>query len=379
MKKLTFKLIPFLISLLMVIGSVTGISLYSIYKYDNYKLRFVADYFSFGNYSTKTTEELIENFIRFESHYFHLVDEEINYYDCKSNEHITSKPTSLSSTSIKGATYENGVLHLPNLFDVRFYFQISYDGNAEKYITSYYGYIYNVNYNTLGVNIIDHLYIAFVDGIGTSTGDNTYGTTKLELVLDEVKSGKNGSPSLTQEPSYEYTNKNKDLVGNPNYIYDVNAKGTTDIPRVYRLVLSKESVVNNDPNTTGGDNLKSFDQFETSTFSIFYSGDESIADALGAGRTELKGYKELVRGTFENPYKNVEEIIEASKDSENQIYKGYELDVYKAPFVKYLTKTLVISGLITFAISFFIATLFYLIWQDDESNDNKVKLNKKRG
>jgi hypothetical protein len=372
--KITFKLIPFIISLLIVIISVTGISLYSYYGYENNKLRFVADYFNYETHSSVSTVDQIENFVKFESSYYQNVSTNLTYYDAKSGKEYTSTPSSSSKNLVNGATWSDGVLHLPGYFDIKVYAESTWNDTQEVWVLSYYFFIYNVNYST--ADIIDHLYLAFVDGTGTSGEGELYGTTKLDVVMQEIKDGQNGGPDSANLPSYKYSGNISSSYS--MYIYDNDATGSalsSTTPYVYRLTTLSECV---SETSDLDDDVSSriFAELESCTFSIFYSGSTDLYSALSAD-TGISDMKELVRGTFVNSYDDVAAFNTAVNT--NGIKTGYQKDLYKAGYGKFIFLRIFIEALITFVISGLLAFLFYLIWQDDSETDSKeIKIIKKK-
>lgn len=374
MKTITFKIIPFLISLFILIGSVSGICLYSYYKFDANMLKFVAEYSHFEDYKSVATEKQIEDMVKLNSEYYQQVETGLKYYDVKSGNEYTSTPSDSSKDLVRGATWKNGVMHIPGYFDIKAYAVTTWNAESEKYIYSYYFYLYNVNYEV--EDIIRHLYFVFVKGIGDPTDEHElYGTKKLELVLEEVENGENGGPNGTNLDQFAYTGKN--VSSRTMYIRDNNATNTvTDTtPFVYRLVTLAES----QSETSDLDNEEkshSFGELENCTFSIFHSGDTDIYDAITAG-DKLTGMKEIVRGTFENPYTSAEKFNEAINAEGSMIYRGYGENLYKAGYGKFIWPTILLHGSIAFVISGILAVLFYLIWQGDEPTSDKDKKIKK--
>ena len=372
MKKLKFKLIPFLISLFIVIGAVTGICLYSYYKYENNKILFVADYFHYEDYKSVTTEEQIENFVKMESKYYQLVTDELRYFDVKSGKEFNEPPSKDSKNSVQGngATWSNGVLHIPGYFDLKFYTEITWNSDQETWVYSYYAFVYNVNY--FSNDVINNLYFCFVNGTGESEYDKAndsgelYGTTKLNLVLQEVKDGKNGTPNTINEPKYKYSGTSSTY---PMYIHDNKASGeilgSDDDPHVYRLTSMTESNSEtsslDDEETTG----RWLSELSSASFSIFYTKGSSITE-------NENDVVEIVRGTYNRKYETAKKFNTAYGTDEN-IHKGFAGDLYKAGYGKFIFKRIFIQGLVTFIISGILATLFYLIWQDDLEENPKVK------
>lgn len=368
MDKITFKLIPFLLSLLIVVVAVAGICLYSYYGYENNKLRFVADYFNYETHSSVKTEKQIEDFVKFESDYYQVVQSNLKYYDAKSGNEYTSTPSNSSKNLVDGATWENGVLHLPGYFDIKAYAETTWNDEQETWVFSYYFFVYNVNYSSQ--DLISHLYLAFVDGKGTSGEGELYGTTKLNTVIQEVKDGKNGSPNSVNLPSYKYTGETSSSYS--MYIYDNDATSSTSdtTPYVYRLTTLSESL----SETSDLDNeltSRTFAELESLTFSIFYSGSKDIYTSISDG-TDVT-VKELVRGTFESNVTKPEDFnkVEGAKE-------GYAKNLYNAGYGKFIFPRIAVQGLIAFVISGVLAFLFYLIWQEEPVDTKKTVVVKKK-
>lgn len=375
MKKIKFKLVPFIISLAIVLGSVAGITLYSYFEYDNNKLRFVADYFHYEDYKSVETTTQIDNFIDMTTYAHQNIKDGLKFYDASSKKEYTNIASDNSKNLINGATWENGVLHLPGYFDLKFYAETLYNTEDEKWVFSYYIYLFNVNYETK--DIIEHLYFSFVDGTGESPEGELYGTTKLDTIIDEFKDGKNGGANAINLPSFQYTGNNSSSY--TMYIHDnnsINHNLTDDTPYVYRLTALNETLSESSDLDDHIEERRWFSELESTTFSIFYSGSNALSDAISNGTTNE--IKEIVRGTYVNPYKNAEAFNQLAEENTNDISLGYSKNLYKAGYFKFIIGRIVIEGLITFVISGILAILFYLIWQDDEEEPKaKVKIIKK--
>ncbi len=376
MKKIKFKLIPFIISLAIVLGSVAGITLYSYFEYDNNKLRFVADYFHYEDYKSVETETQIDEFIDMTTYAHQHINSGLKFHDVKSKKEYTSVPSDNSKNFINGATWDNGVLHVPGYFDLKMYAETFYNENDEKWVFSYYIYLYNVNYETK--NIINNLYFCFVDGIGDAEEGEFYGTTKLDTIIQEFKDGDSGSANAINLPSFQYTGKHSSSY--TMYVHDNNAINhgiTDDVPYVYRLTALNETLSETSELDDNIESRRWFYELEETTFSIFYSGTNSLSDALTNGTTDE--IKEIVRGTYVNPYKNAEDFNELALEDDSDIKLGYSKNLYKAGYFKFIIGRIVIEGLVTLVISGVLAILFYLIWQDDEDEPKvRVKIAKKK-
>lgn len=371
MKKIKFRLVPFIISVAIVVGSVAGIMLYSYHGYDNNKLRFVADYFHYEDYKEVSTEEQIENYIKMTTHAYKKVDSGLKYYDINSKKEYNATPSSSSKNHIEGATFENGVLHLPGYFDLAMYAESLWNVDSKEWVFSYYIYLYNVNYKK--ANIIDNLYFCFVNGTGESGENELFGTTKLDMVIEEVKNGENGTPNGVNLPSFQYTGKVSSSY--TMYIHDNNATGngvnSDNIPFVYRLTSLQESPAESSELDDDYDFKQWFCDLDSATFSIFYSGDDDLATGITNGTTDE--LEEIVRGTYVNQYKNVEEFNDLAKNNEQNINLGYEQNLTKAGYFKFIIGRLLIEGAVTLVVSGILATLFYLIWQEEPEENYRPK------
>ena len=82
--KLKFKLVHFLIALLIVAVSVSGITLYSYYVFEPNKVEFVNDYSNVEDYKSVSAEEQIENYVKFNSESYAHIKDGLSFYDVKS-------------------------------------------------------------------------------------------------------------------------------------------------------------------------------------------------------------------------------------------------------------------------------------------------------
>lgn len=367
MKKLTFKLIPFIIAVLIVISSVTFITLYLYKDYDNNKVRFVADYFTYEGLDENNTEAQIEDMEFINSFYYGKATEEIKFYDIKSGYEYTDTPSLSSKNAHDGVTFKDGVLHIPGYFDVCFYAEAYYSKDANKWTLNYYAYIYNVNYTSS--YLIKNLHLTFVKGTGESPEGEMYGSTKLDAVIEEYKNGDSSWSNFTNLPSFNYSTK-----AGTSYtmnVYDHNATGLQQdepTPYVTRLVTFSESGLNNNDIDDNEDLNGILSDLDNATFSIFCGGDTDIPCT-----SSTVGFEEIVRGTFTKKYNSCEEFVAASSDKNSGVKEGCASDLYKAGYGKFIFWRLFIEGIIEFVISGIIAFLFYIIWQDDENDVPRQK------
>lgn len=361
MKNLKFKLVHFIIALLIVAGSVAGITLYSYYGHDTNKIKFANEYYHVEDYKSLTALEQIENHVKLSGDsYAHIVDG-LSFYDIKSKKEYNATPSDNSKNHINGATWENGVLHIPGWFDLTVYAQTNYNSDAEEWTFTYYLYLFNVNYKT--ADMMDKLYFCFVNGTGESGENELYGVTKLDVMIDEIRNAEYGGPDGANIPQFSYTGKQAS--SNPLYIYDNGATGAgvteSEVPYIYRLTSMTEAL---STNSDLDDDIASrwFYELESSTFSIFHSGSYGLTDAISNGTTDE--LEEIVRGTYVNPYEDAEDFN--SKVGDGVVFDGADGSLYKVGYGKFMFWRLVIEGAVTFIVSGVLAILYYLIWQDEE-------------
>lgn len=362
MKNLKFKFVHFIIALLIVVGSVTGISLYSYYKHDAKKIKFANDYFHVEDYKSVSALEQIENYAKLNSENYAVIKEGLSFYDVKSKKEYNATPSEHNKNLINGATWSDGILHIPGWFDLTMYAQTTYNTDAEEWVFTYYLYLFNVNYKT--ADMLDKLYFMFVDGTGESGEAELYGVTKLDLMIQEVKDAEYGGPNGTNLPQFTYTGTQQS--SNPLYIYDNGATGvgvsSDETPYIYRLTSMTEALSQTSDLDDDIESARWFYELESTTFSIFHSGSNNLTNAIQNGTTDE--LEEIVRGTYENPYKNVEDFN--SKVGNGIVFEGAAGSLYEAGFGKFIFWDIFLEAAITFVVSGILAVLYYLIWQDEE-------------
>ena len=154
--KRTFKLIPFLISLLLVVGVTFLICWYSFYGYKLNRIRFYENYFHQDDYKDVETTTLIENAVKFEFIGYKKASDTVAFHN-------------VSESGVK-FTYKNGTLNVPGYFDVDIYLvdtTSDVDGDASY---SYYFYFYNVNYSKIA-NTDLPLVVLTAKGVGSPSED----------------------------------------------------------------------------------------------------------------------------------------------------------------------------------------------------------------
>ncbi len=362
MKKINFKVVHFVIALLIVIGSVSGVILYSYYAHDTNKIKFANEYFHVEDYKSVDSLEQIENYVKLTADSYAKISDGLSFYDINSKKEYNATPSDNSKNHINGVTWDNGVLHIPGWFDIVVYAQTTYNTDAEEWVFTYYLYLFNVNYKT--ADMMDKLYFMFVDGTGESDENELYGVTKLDLMIEEVKDAEYGGPNGTNLPQYSFTGKQAS--SNPLYIYDNGASGagvTTDtVPYIYRLTSMTEAISGTSDLDDDIESARWFYELSSCTFSIFHSGSNDLTTAIQNGTTDE--LEEIVRGTYTNPYKDAEDFNE--KVDDGIVFDGAASSLYKVGYGKFMFWTLVLEGAITLIVSGVLAFLYYLIWQDEE-------------
>lgn len=365
MRKLKFKLIPFIIAVLIVTVATTLIPLYAYEKYDTNKIKFINNYFHYEDYSSVETSELIDNFVKFESNHYSVAGDQFSFYDVQSKKPINSTPFKDSSSfELDGSTYSDGVLHLNGYFDLKIYAETNYNIDQEVWVYTYYLYVFNVNYNK--IQDISHLYLCFVDGITTEENSSEFvGTVKLDQVINEITNGDSASASSVNLPSYKF--EGKSIASYEMNIRDNKATGDSinddNIPYVYRLLTMSESLSYNAEEAGYEETVTEsrwLSELDSSTISIFYSGSSDLSNT---GKKD--DLKELVRATYTKKYENAEAFNAAEPAGANK-------DLKTAGYGKFIFPHILIVAGVTLLISGILAFLFYNIWQDDP-NEPKEK------
>ena len=384
MKRITFKLIPFLISLFIVIGSVTGICLYSYYSYDNNKLRFVADYFHYEDFSDFETERQIEDFVKFKSANYQVVNDNLTYIDSRSRQKYSENPLGETATKSQfpDATWSNGVLNIPGYFKIKAYGLTTYNKDVKKFIYNYYFYIFDVNYDKVDVN---NLYFIFVDGdaeaisVKKAIGEEDEKIDLLDAAINEIKEGKNGNANTVNLESYKFTGKS--VTSYSMYIRDNNStnskkKDDDPVPYVYRLTTLSETLLEENKDGNPVDDKgniitksRAFSEIKNVNFAIY----DSHGDELGS---KIEDFEEIVRGSYEAEFTKADDFNKAAEENKS-IHKGANDVIYDAGYGKFIWVRIFVEGLVTLLISGVLGVLFYLIWQDDEEESKASKSRKK--
>ena len=400
-----FKLIPFIISILIVLGGTVGLCLYSYYGYDSNHFEYLTEYLHTTDYATipDSLESQVEKYSKLKSTYYQVIDDGLQYYDIKKAKNTsidqalyTSNPSkSTAGFGIDGAKFENGVLHVGDgdnhYFDVMLLLEATYTSDMGVWGYNYYFAIFNINYDLIYSG--DNLYLLFVNGDKYSENDELYGASKLDQVMTEFKSGDINvlyNPSTSFYMTYLGTDFTLMDTGATKNGKKVSAK---EVQRLYTMTSSKSVV--SDLDDESASNLY-FHELNNVCFSIVSTGKIGVSKDYNAERED---YKEIVRGTLNVKYPNYNEYFLNAKGQEvtkvhlgvddyvaaygtdENIKKGqtkymeaaeWVIDWNKTTYPEYIRKHIIVVGIISFACSSLVAFLFYAIWQDDESKKSQT-------
>ena len=358
-----FKVVPFCISLLIVLLLTGGIALFTVYGYDLAEQEFVYGYLGLEENQNDNTVDYINKALELENSKYAdastVVD--INYRD-PSTKAIFNE-NGVNSGDAKKGTYKNGIMHINGYFDVYFVATITDSVNDAGETTktiAYKFFFFNVDYTKMEMtssgDAQKRIYIAVVDGIDDRedseyTEDETrYGDAALEKLsftgLD--------TPATGYLYKYYEEKRSKDESGNPDTFtitHPVFDKGAT---------INKESMKIDDfadpitvltsSNVTGETGI-TLNDANAVTFAIY------VLDENG------ENHKVLVEGTIDNIVNN----SEINEEVERKFHKGYNHELQRVPsFVKHTWKTIALFTSIAFVISVVLAVLFYSFWIDEK-------------
>lgn len=360
--KLRFKLIPFLLSLLIVLGATAGIAVYSYKDWSLNKVSFLNDYFHNENHNDYETTELIENMVKWRGNKYERVVSDLSFRDYGPNKTTyTETPVKSAADGKIGAYYKDGYLHYPGWFDVALYaIANEYEGS---WSLSYYFMFFNIVYRDKDFDPTNFR-IVFTKGTNAPGETNEDNPTPDEVIasqLDSIrKSTSNGTLGAT---ATNYFSWSSDFKINDSaysyYIWDNGFEDTVFSDTTPHYVLSC-SPHNNFDNSA---NLLSMGE---TTFSIFYFDGQNED-----GTTKIE---ELVEGTLKNIPETAEDFIE-----KENLLAGYGANYYTAPYKDYIWKKVLLHAGIAFGISAIIAFLFYLLWMTPTpSTEQKSKKNKSK-
>lgn len=339
--KLKFKLIPFIISTLIVVGVTFGICWYSYHDYEGNKIRFLEEHFS----KEHETQELIEN----------MVEMQFKKY-AKGNDKISI----IEDAGIEGTTYKDGTIHVPGYFDVDIYAVASENNNSFDY--NYYFYLYNINYQNSTFNPVDYLNIVVVNGTGHAeevVEGSELGLDLLEISLNKlIDDDTTNNPTTTYGAYAYYSYVGESSNSTPFPIYDSKATNYMEKeddstgPLVFRM--RPNSDVNNNNLFVEEDNK-------------ITTGD--ISFAIVNFNEKKTAYTTLVTGQIKD--------VTSIRDLDYK--EGYQSNPILSPSYGYVIGgRIALHGGIAFILSAVVAFLFYLIWMDPADNNKNTNKNKPR-
>ena len=298
---------------------------------------------------------------------------DISFRNPNKREQIYTNVTDKDVTNNTTNSFNKGVMHVVGCFDIELKATITtneVDGKVVKTI-SYFFVLYNIDYNNLGFtstnDLLDHINIAYVEGVGEGKAetedDEIFGDAALDKMMDDgLYSGDQAFNGFKH--SYSYVT-GKDSSGNDtyssfdSYIYDKSS--IRDEEKMELESLTDPVCVLESTFLTNGDG-DSFDEMESITFAI-YKTSESLSDSPSGNSHET-----LIEGTIENIIQN----NDINEEVEAQFYKGYNNNLTSAPqFLKHAWPNIVIFTSIALVVSSVLAVLFYLIWIDDKQQPKK--------
>lgn len=350
--KLKFKFIPFMISLLIVVGITFGICWYSYHGYEGNKLKYLNSYFHVDDYESQSASELINHAVKMQTTKFQKGSNLVSFSNPDDDVII---PTDKEGNS---SYYQNGTLHLNGFFDVDIYTQGTL--SQGKWTYNYYFYFYNINYKNSSFDP-EKLQMLVVQGTGRATEEEKeeenytpYGDDLLDKCYEEFfDDDTKNNPSLTAGAFSYYTYTGENEQTSHYYIYDTGFKNDDN-----REEGAKHLVYRMSPKTDNNHNSITDSEKNTSgdvTFCIFYN------------ESNNKDYK-IVKGVIKD-ITNIDKIEHED---------GYNNNPLNAPeYKKVILGKVILHGSIAFVLSGIVAFLFYLIWMDP-SQEELTKKNKNK-
>lgn len=326
--KFKFKIIPFLISLLIVVGVTFGICWYSYHEYPLNKYDFYEEYFHTEDYKEYKSSELIENAVKFEY------------------EGYVKAPSTIQAleNSEVESTYKDGTISVPGYFDIDVYLTVI-DSEGEK-TYSYYFYFYNVNYQNSTLDPINEIGVIIVNGIGEGTPTNEdeeeFGNALLDTAISNLE--------------------DEDTTNNPSYNALAAYGYTANSARIYPIFDTGFSSDNKVSETTDHYVWRCAPRLDYTHTEITnkekYSDGEATFAVVDFGGNEVKT---LFKGT----------MTEIHKMNEVEFNEGYSQDPTNSFYSSVVFPKVLLHGGIAFVISAVIAFLFYLLWLDPNETTAK--------
>ncbi len=357
--KHNFKLIPFLISLLLVVGVTFGICWYSLFGYQINRTRFYDNYFHVEDYKEVEATTFIEEALKYNFAGYKKADSKVS---------IHQHNTSIFSSEVP--TYQNGTIHVPGYFDIDIYAVDttalnSDDGNTYEY----YFYFYNVQYTDKKGNLTisnNEIPLAILSAVGTGTVSDAeveeatlsdlHGDSLVDKAIKQINS--QGTLNITYNGAAQF---GIGAANSTSIIYPIYDNGAQNTPNGDTMVwrcsprqdINRKDVFEKEDNEDG-----------VMTFSIVLlpNDDECI---------------ELVRGTITDLDKLSE--VDYTLGANGDILSN---DALKGDYIKFIWPRVAVHGLIAFVITGVIGVLFYMVWVDggnaETQKPTKKKLNKSK-
>lgn len=349
--KLKFKIIPFIISLLIVVGVTFGICWYSYHGYEGNKLKFLNEYFYVDDYESQNSTTLIDHAVKMQSTKYTKANENVTFLNSDDFSEIS---TNISS----GASYySKGTAHIENYFDIDIY-AIGVETKGD-WTYNYYFYLYNINYKNSDFNP-ENLQLLLVNGTGFAKEEEKeaegYKASGFDLINEAYDAlfddNSNNNPSITAGSFYRYSYTGDNEQTSLFNIYDTGFKND-DLREegadhlTFRMVAKTDNNHNSlydDSNITSGD----------VSFCLFYNN----------GKDD--NYK-IINGTI----KDITDIKDLDFED------GYTGNpVLAKEYSKAICGKIILHGAIAFVLSGIVSFLFYMIWMDDAQPAPKPKKRK---
>lgn len=354
--KRKIRIIPFLISLLIVLGSVGGIVVYA-YNWRVNQERYLENIFDIENKNDELTNQTLDATMKWSSHYYLFNPGKLTYRDSDTKKEYGEAPFTNIYDGTIGNYYKNGVFHIEGWFDVVLYSvvtqtEIENEETGEKkfeFNLNYYFIFENIDYAATKNFDPQNIGLVFVSGIGEGEKDpndpksTEYGDAALNTYLENIE---NGESTSTNAYYYYYSG--------PSITYRVIDKTAQNSPDGVTSFLYKIMPFEGETSKTY------FNELEEITFALIYTDAEGNIKNLAEGTlTELPKLEDYTSGKVGQ--------------------EGYAESFSKAPYLAYIWPRLLLAGSIALVLSGIVAILFYLIWDTEEpTKNNKKKYKYKR-
>lgn len=417
MKKNKKILITVFICLLVTISITVGIGCYNYYSYTAYKTDYLEDYFDINGEKNLSTSQKIENAVKWSNNQYikhpgtvQFIDPGKVVIDTITNKVVHLNKNNISSEALssedslhQNATFKDGVLHLPNFFDLEFYQTrfINSNDNFEK--ISYAMYISNIQQYAMIDTIQDlvrmktefspvgemqvpdtklddffsNIYVSFVPGTSDESLQN------LEKLCEAIEGGKETMEdfelgSIFATWSYSLSKKtvdengeNKAITLGEYAIYDNIPEDQADkYNRIRYNVLKKSSQLGGALEAVKAEECNGF------SFVIYYyqtvldkSTTDVTDDYYGDGVV-------LLQGTFTPELINNQIPNSNNFDLLTGVQTGHATNFYQPDYTSHVKSKLITSCVITFVIAGIVTGLLGFVWSlelEQPKNNKKRK------